>query len=98
MQDLFLKKVEKILDEKVRPQLLKHQGGVQIVDFDQGILKVRLLGKCSNCPSANLTTEQLIEKEITEELPDVKQVILVTGVSDELIDMARSILNKRKEK
>ena len=92
MQNCTLKKIEDVLNEKVRPLLSEHYGNVEIISFEQGILKIRLLGKCSNCPSANLTTEQLIERELTGAIPQIKRVVLIAGVSDDLLDLARSML------
>lgn len=91
----MVKKIEKLLDEKVRPQLALHNGNVEIISYENQVLKIRLLGQCSGCPSATLTTEELIKKEVTDTLPEVEDVILVTGVSDELIQAAKEILKKR---
>ena len=91
----MIEQIEKLLDEKVRPQLALHNGDVKIISYENQILKIQLLGQCSGCPSATLTTEELIKKEVMDALPEVKDVILVTGVSDELIAAAREILQKR---
>lgn len=91
----MVNKIEKLLDEKVRPQLALHNGNVEIISYENQVLKIRLLGQCSGCPSATLTTEELIKKEVTDALPEVEDVILVTGVSDELIQAAKEILKKR---
>lgn len=91
--------IEDVLETKVRPSLREHDGDVKVLSYDeQGILKIKLLGRCSNCPSANLTNEELIEKELIEAIPQIKRVILVTGVSDDLINMAKSMLKNRNTK
>ncbi len=95
MQEELQKKIEQALDERVRPALHDHGGDVVVTDFADGVLKIRMTGRCSNCPSATITTEQLIEKEMTEALPEIKRVVLITQVSDELLDMARAILEHR---
>jgi Fe/S biogenesis protein NfuA len=88
-------KIERVLDERVRPALASHRGDIQVESFEDGILRVRLLGECSNCPSALDTTEELVEGELKAALPQIKQVSLVTGVSDELLDQARALLRTR---
>lgn len=88
----MLTQIETILEKQVRPYLLEHEGNVQVVDYEQGILKVRLTGQCSGCPSAALTTEELIAGAVMKEIPEVKDVILVNEVSEELIDMAKRLL------
>ena len=45
---------------------------------------------CSNCPSAWITTEELVKNEILSNVPEVKDVQMEFAVSDELIDMAKS--------
>lgn len=89
--------IEKILEKYVRPKLLEHEGDVQIVEYKDNVLKVRLLGKCSGCPSANLTTEELIATEVKSHIPQIEEVVLVNEVSQELLDMARHILQSRRQ-
>lgn len=89
----MLEKIEKVLEEDVRPKLLAHEGDVEIREFKDGILKVKLLGDCSGCPSAIVTTEEIIAETVKEKIPEVKDVVLVQEVSDDLIDMAKKLLN-----
>lgn len=89
----MLDKIERILDEKVRPELALHHGNVEVISYQNSILRIKLLGQCSGCPSALLTTEELIGREIKENIHQVKDVILVTEVSDDLINTAKQILS-----
>lgn len=96
MQEI-VKRIQKVIDEKVRPALGEHQGDIEIVEYSDGILKVRLLGQCCNCPSANLTMESVVSAEIKDAVKEVQDVVLITGVSDELLNMASQILKQRRE-
>jgi Fe-S cluster biogenesis protein NfuA len=87
-------KIENVLDKYVRPQLAEHYGDVEVESFKKGTLKIRLLGHCSNCPSARYTVEDVIEKQVKEHIPQVDNVMLIEGVSDDLISFAKKILNK----
>lgn len=89
----IIAEIEQILEEDVRPALLSHEGDVQLIAYENQIVKVKLHGKCSGCPSAYLTTEELIASKIKERMPEVKDVVLVQGVSQELLDFAQRILN-----
>lgn len=89
----MLEKIEQVLNEKVRPELALHGGDVEVLEFADGTVRVRLLGQCSACPCAYITTEQLIEAELTQALDEVKRVVLLQSVSDDLLDQARAILN-----
>lgn len=95
MKQNITNSIERALDEKVRPVLRGHGGDVQVVGFEGGLLKLRMLGPCSNCPSAAAENEQLFEEELKQAVPQIQQVVLVTGVSDELLDMARELLQNR---
>lgn len=86
--------IEQILDKYVRPKLLAHYGDIKVMDFTNGILKVKLLGQCSNCPSSKYTLEDIVERQLQEHLPEIEKVELINEVSEELLDFARKILNK----
>ncbi len=89
-------KIEKVLREKVAPALAQHSGGVEFVDFADGVLQVRFLGQCASCPSAYVTLEEVVAKGVKEEIPEVEKVVSVQGVSDELLDFARGLMGRRE--
>lgn len=90
-----LAQIEDVLTKEVRPSLASHQGDVVVTEYTNHILRIRLTGKCSGCPSAMLTTEELIATKVKEHCPDVEDVILVSGVSDDLLAQAKAILAQR---
>jgi Fe-S cluster biogenesis protein NfuA len=56
------------------------------------VVKVKLTGACASCPSAQYTIEDIVKAIVMDEIPEVKDVILDTSVSEDLIDMAKKIL------
>jgi len=68
--------VESIL-EKIRPLLQADGGDVELVDVNDGVVKVKLQGACSGCPMATITLRQGIERILKEQIPEVKEVIAV---------------------
>lgn len=85
--------IEGVLDQYVRPLLRAHGGDMEVLELtDDGVLRFRLRGRCAGCPAADLTTEDLIRAEVTQRLPQVRQVELVYEVSKELLQQARAIL------
>ena len=92
-----LDNIQRILEEDVRPALMAHEGDVELISYESQVVKVKLHGKCSGCPSAYLTTEELIAAKIKEKMPEVKDVVLVQEVNPELLDFARRILNHEIE-
>ncbi|MCF2663025.1 NifU family protein [Oscillibacter valericigenes] len=88
-----MKRIEAVLDEKVRPSLRAHGGEIEIDHLEDGVLYVKLLGQCAGCPSADLTNETLVEAELVQALPElVKKVAVIQTVSDELWEQAKRLL------
>jgi Fe-S cluster biogenesis protein NfuA len=67
---------EKILKalEKVRPSLQADGGDVEFVDYEDGIVKVRLQGSCAGCPMSQMTLKAGIEKFLQQEIPEIVSV------------------------
>ena len=88
-----LKRIEAVLDEKVRPSLRAHGGEIQVDHLEDKVLYVKLLGQCAGCPSADLTNETLVEAEVVKALPElVQKVAVIQTVSDELWEQAKRLL------
>ena len=69
-------KVEQVLN-KVRPSLMADGGNVELVDVEDGIVKVRLQGACAGCPMSQMTLKQGIERILKQEISEVKEVVSV---------------------
>jgi NifU-like protein len=71
--------VEKVLDEKVRPNLLKDGGNLEVIDMkdaDGGTeVYIRYLGACKGCPSASTGTLSYIEGFLRAELDQSIRVL-----------------------
>lgn len=81
----IVNQVEEILDQKIRPALKMHAGGIDIVSFEEktGVLKVRMHGACSGCGFADDTLYGFVEEEIRANIPDVQMVEPEMGADDE---------------
>jgi Fe-S cluster biogenesis protein NfuA len=66
-------KVQQSID-KIRPMLQRDGGDVELVDVEDGIVKVRLQGACKGCPMSQMTIKNGIEKFLKQEIPEVKSV------------------------
>jgi len=69
-------KVEKAL-EKIRPLLQRDGGDIELIDVADGVVKVKLRGACGSCPMSAMTLKIGVEKQLKEEIPEVKEVISV---------------------
>lgn len=67
------KRISAIID-KIRPLLLNDGGNLEFVEFKDGIVYVRLLGACEDCPMLDVTLKDGIEELLINEIPEVKEV------------------------
>ncbi|WP_141433867.1 NifU family protein [Bacillus sp. 03113] len=65
--------VQEVLD-KLRPFLLRDGGDCELIDVEEGIVKLRLLGACGSCPSSTITLKAGIERALLEEVPGILEV------------------------
>ncbi len=93
MNEELLQRIKTVMEEKVRPSLMEHEGDVEILSFEDGALKIRLTGHCAGCPSALVTTEELIGKPLMDEIPEIKDVVLVNEMDPEILDFAKKLLS-----
>ena len=71
--DELRKKVEDAINQ-IRPALQADGGDVELVDFIDGVVQVRLKGACHGCPSAAVTLHHGIERFLKERIPEVTGV------------------------
>jgi Fe-S cluster biogenesis protein NfuA len=75
---IFMKeKIEEAL-KSIRPALQADGGDIELVDVQDGVVKVRLRGACGTCPSALMTLKYGVEERLKEEIPEVKSVELAS--------------------
>jgi Fe-S cluster biogenesis protein NfuA len=60
--------------EEVRPHLQVDGGDVELVDVEDGVVKVRLTGACAGCPMSQMTLKWGVENYLKKKVPGVKTV------------------------
>lgn len=72
-------KYDEVLDvlDKLRPFLQRDGGDVELVDVEDGIVKLRLMGACGSCPSSTITLKAGIERALLEEVDGIVEVVQV---------------------
>lgn len=74
MDELNLEeRVERALDQ-IRPALRMDGGNVELIEVDEGIAKVRLMGACGGCPMSTMTLKMGIERAVRSSVPEIKSV------------------------
>lgn len=71
-EDIKLK-VSQCID-LIRPNLQADGGDIEFVDVVDDIVSVKLKGACSGCPHAAMTLQAIVERIITEAVPEIKGI------------------------
>jgi len=73
----FSKKVEKTMEECVRPMLRRDGGDVEIIDIKDDLIYCRLQGSCAGCQAAGQTLKMMVEKTLKDLVDERIRVIQV---------------------
>ena len=74
----MLQKLEKLFDDKIRPSLMAHGGNIELVDYDNDTLFIKLQGGCQGCSSSKATMKDGVEKIVKHHFPEVKEIVDLT--------------------
>ena len=72
------KKIQELFETQINPNVASHGGYVELIDFLDNNVYLRMGGGCQGCGMADVTLKQGIETLIREEVPEVWQVLDVT--------------------
>ena len=71
----IINKIEEALSQ-VRPFLESDGGDIRLIEVTQDyVVKVKLLGACSDCQVSVMTLKAGVEQAIKKMLPEVKEVV-----------------------
>jgi len=70
-----IRKIKTILEEYIRPAVEQDGGAITYHSFKDGIVKVKLQGSCSGCPSSMITLKAGIENLFTRMMPGEIQAV-----------------------
>ena len=70
--------VARVLDHDINPAVSGHGGKVELVDVQQGVVVVRMMGGCQGCGMANVTLRQGIQKQLERAIPGFQGLTDIT--------------------
>ena len=70
-----VKKIKTILDDYIKPAVEQDGGAITFHSYRDGVVKVRLQGSCSGCPSSMVTLKAGIENLFKRMMPDEVQAV-----------------------
>jgi Fe-S cluster biogenesis protein NfuA len=69
----LLARIERILEEQVRPDLRGDGGDIILVGIDaDNIVQVRLTGACQGCSASVYTVSMRVEATLKAEIPEIR--------------------------
>jgi Fe-S cluster biogenesis protein NfuA len=76
-QPCLKERVARGLAEEVGPALAMDGTGFEVIDVSDGVVRLRLHGTCSACPSTIMAVIMGIEQELRQRVPEVEYLELV---------------------
>ena len=73
------RQIKKVIENEINPAIAGHGGSVELVDYFDKNIFLRMLGGCQGCAASSATLRQGIERILRENFgADVNEIIDVT--------------------
>lgn len=72
-KEQLMDRVETVL-ERVRPGLQFDGGDVELLNVEDGVVFIHLVGACAGCAMSTMTLKLGIERSILQEIPEIRAV------------------------
>ena len=69
----IINKIKAIIEE-LKPFLISDGGTLEYINYEEGVVYVKLGGACANCAFLDITLKDGIEQMLMNERPEVKEV------------------------
>lgn len=73
----IIKQIKELITEKIRPTIQEDGGDLEFVSYEDNIVRVRLQGACTSCPSSVVTLKNGIKNMLNFYIPEVRDVVQV---------------------
>lgn len=67
-----------VLDQ-ARPAIELHGGNIELIDYKDEIVYVKLSGACVGCPLSFITLKLGLESQLKEKIPNLKKVVALSN-------------------
>ena len=71
----IIKNIKWVLDDKIKPSVAQHNGVINFISFEDGVLKLEMAGSCSGCALSKLTLRQGVEGMLKHYVPEVHTIV-----------------------
>ncbi|GAB6018813.1 hypothetical protein CHUAL_000474 [Chamberlinius hualienensis] len=76
--------IKELLDTRIRPTVQEDGGDVVFMGFENGVVKLKMQGSCTSCPSSLVTLKSGIQNMMQFYIPEVLSVEQVTDEVDKV--------------
>lgn len=83
--------IKELLDTRIRPTVQEDGGDVIYMGFEDGIVKLKMQGSCSSCPSSVVTLKHGVQNMLQFYIPEVQGV-------EQVVDEAEAMSNEEFRK
>jgi len=94
--------IKELLDSRIRPTVQEDGGDIVFMGFDDGVVKLKMQGSCTSCPSSVVTLKNGVQNMLQFYVPEVVSVEQVMDEADEVTESEfkkfEDSLNKEKTK
>ncbi len=76
------RQIKKVIEDQINPAIASHGGSVELVDYMDRNIFIRMMGGCQGCSASSATLRNGIERILRESFgDDVNEIIDVTDHS-----------------
>lgn len=93
--DDIVSMIKELLDTRIRPTVQEDGGDVVFKGFENGTVKLKLVGSCTGCPSSTVTLKNGIQNMMQFYIPEVDKVEQVEDEVDEINAQVFSELERK---
>lgn len=87
--------IKELLDTRIRPTVQEDGGDVIFKGFENGVVKLKLVGSCTGCPSSTVTLKNGIQNMMQFYIPEVDKV---EQVEDEVDKISAKVFSEVERK
>ncbi|KAK0083897.1 hypothetical protein PV325_007984 [Microctonus aethiopoides] len=80
--DEIVQMIKELLDTRIRPTVQEDGGDLVFMGFENGIVKLKMQGSCTSCPSSVVTLKNGVQNMMQFYIPEVLGVEQVEDASD----------------
>ncbi|XP_072743605.1 NFU1 iron-sulfur cluster scaffold homolog, mitochondrial isoform X1 [Anoplolepis gracilipes] len=101
--DEIVQMIKELLETRIRPTVQEDGGDIVFMGFEEGVVKLKMQGSCTNCPSSAITLRNGVQNMMRFYIPEVLGVVQVEDETDKIAEkefqkFERKIEEKSKDK